>query len=58
MLPAILMIKLWEACSDSKIRKRTTKYIQNTVASFEEADDKCQKKAAFFSAGLELLTVL
>jgi hypothetical protein len=51
------MIKLWEACSDYKIRKITTKYIQNTVASFEGADDKCPTKAAFLSAGLELLTV-
>ena len=57
MVPAILMIKLWEACSDSKIRKRTTKYIQNTLASFEGVEEKCQMKAAFLSAGLELLTV-
>lgn len=57
MVPAILMIKLWEACSDSKISKRTTKYIQNTLASFEGVEEKCQTKAAFLSAGLELLTV-
>jgi hypothetical protein len=57
MVSAILMIKLWEACSDSKIGIRTMKYIQNTLASFEGDDDKCQTKAAFLNAGLELLTV-
>lgn len=51
MVPAILMIKLWEACSDFKIRKRTI------LASFEGVEEKCQTKAAFLSAGLELLTV-
>jgi hypothetical protein len=48
------MIKLWEACSDCKIRIRITKYIQSTLASFEGNDDKCQTKVAFLSAGLEL----
>jgi len=57
MVPAILMVKLWEACSESKICKITTKYIQNTLASFEGADDKWQTKAAFLRAGLKLLTV-
>jgi hypothetical protein len=54
MVPAILMIKLWEACSDCKIRIRTTKYIQSTLASCEGVDDKCQNKSGFLCEGLEL----